>query len=473
MKTKKTFWLARFIAMCFGFTIISAIGSAQYNVPENYSTIQEAINAASSAGGGKVYVDDGIYYENLTIYDKVFVISKNENPELAIIDAGGSGNIVDFDACLNGGIIGFTLQNGGSNGQFAGVKIAGDQAPVVAKNIIMNTKNGLKIQGDAQPLIINNTIVNNIDNGLLAGGNSPATVLNNIIAYNTTAGVSMNGGAIDLLEYNCVFGNTVDYDNISAGENDISEDPLFVAATDFHLQAVSPCKNTGYTFSEETTDMGAYGGDIDIDNDYISEMYNVDGNVTTSLGISILTSSSKKAVAKTKVTKADRATYGLSKKKSSGEPGVITYIISSEISSGDVTLDFSSSGFEPSSLEVYKVDIASGNYSLKSSSSPLTVSSSDLNGIWMIKGQQATNVELPEFSNLMIFPNPSKGVFNINLNEENYGAQIEIKDLTGRSIYEKMADKTKEDVNLNQQKGIFVVKISNGTEVVTKKILVY
>ncbi len=473
MKTKKTFWLARFFTMCFGFTIISAIGYAQFNVPENYSTIQEAINAASNAGGGKVYVDDGTYYENLTIYDKVFVISTNENPESAIINAGDSGDIVVFDACLNGGIIGFTLQNGGSNGQFAGVKIAGDQAPIVAKNIIMNTKNGIKIQGDAQPLIINNTIVNNIDNGLLAGGNSPATILNNIIAYNLVAGISMNGGAIDLLEYNCVFGNTADYDNISAGENDISEDPLFASADDFHLQEASPCKNTGYTFGEQTTDMGAYGGDIDIDNDYTSEMYSIDGNVTTNLGVSILVAGTKKAIAKTKVTKADRATYGLSKKKISGSPSVISYIIFSEITGGNITLDFSSSGLEASSIEVYKVNIENASFSLKSSSPSFSVSSTDLNGVWMVKGQQATNIELPESSQVNIFPNPSQGVFSINLNEENYGAQIEIKDITGRSVYDKTANKTKEEINLNQQKGLFVVKITNGTEVVTKKILVF
>ncbi len=178
MKAKTTTKIISMIIMCLFY--VSAF--AQYNVPADYNSIQNGIDAAQSNGGGTVFVAEGIYYENIIIYDNVFVISENQNPETYIIDSNGAGNIVTFEACINGGIIGFTLKNGGANGQFAGIKIAGDQAPIVAKNIIINSKNGIKIQGDAQPLIVNNTIVNNSDYGILAGGNSPATIINNIIA---------------------------------------------------------------------------------------------------------------------------------------------------------------------------------------------------------------------------------------------------------------------------------------------------
>ncbi len=473
MKIIEIIRFARLLILSFGFTVCSVIGYTQFNVPGDYSTIQEAINAASASGGGVVYVDDGIYYESIAIYDKVFVVSVNQNPELAVIDGGGSGNVVVFEACLNGGVVGFTLQNSGSNGQFAAVKIAGDQAPVVAKNIIKGALNGIKIQGNAQPLIINNTVADNLGHGLLAGGNSPATILNNIFVFNDSSGISMNGGAIDLLEYNCVFGNTVDYDNINAGENDISEDPLFVASDDFHLQDLSPCKNAGNTFSDEVTDMGAFGGDIDIENDYLSETYLVSGDVVTNLGLSILVPGSKKAASKTTVTRADRATYGLSKKKSS-TPQVITYIVFSEIAEGEVTLDFAETGFDQSTVEIYKVDVENSEYLLQgTSSTSVNVSATDLNGIWMVKGQQTTNIETAQFSDINIFPNPSNGVFNINLGNNRYGAKINVTNLAGRTIHTEVSDKNQITVNMDQQKGVFIMKILDGDKVITKKIVAY
>lgn len=36
-----------------------------------YNTIQSALDAANTAGGGQVYIRPGFYTEDLTLYDKV------------------------------------------------------------------------------------------------------------------------------------------------------------------------------------------------------------------------------------------------------------------------------------------------------------------------------------------------------------------------------------------------------------------
>jgi hypothetical protein len=52
--------------------VVSQSGGIPY-----YSTIQSAINAAAAAGGGIVYIRDGIYFEDLTLLNKVMLEGDN------------------------------------------------------------------------------------------------------------------------------------------------------------------------------------------------------------------------------------------------------------------------------------------------------------------------------------------------------------------------------------------------------------
>lgn len=283
----------------------------------------------------------------------------------------------------------------------------------------------------------------------------------------------MNGGAIDLLEYNCVYGSTVNYDNIDQGHYDISEDPLFAASDDFHLQDLSPCKSSAYTFDVEATDMGAYGGSINIEQDYLTELHQKSGDVVTELGLTISIPSTKKASAKTTVSRIDRATYGLNKKKSSAYD-IITYIVHSDVSEGEVTLKFGAIGLDPSSIEVYKISITNEDYVLKGTSATLPINHTELNGMWMVKGgKSATNVEFHDISDISVFPNPSNGIVNINLNDELKGAQVAVKDLSGKTILNQAIDKKLFSMDLQQKKGIYIIEISNKNEVFTRKVLVH
>jgi hypothetical protein len=65
--------------------IVSAAGSAN---GANFTTIQAAVNAANTAGGGIVVVQPGTYTENLTLFSNVHIMG------LQLADAGGGVNIV-------------------------------------------------------------------------------------------------------------------------------------------------------------------------------------------------------------------------------------------------------------------------------------------------------------------------------------------------------------------------------------------
>ena len=73
-------------------------------VPDDYPTIQEAINNA--ADGDTIFVRSGTYYENVVV-DKAVSLT-GENVEGTVIDGGGSGSVVMIAA--NGvNVSGFTI----------------------------------------------------------------------------------------------------------------------------------------------------------------------------------------------------------------------------------------------------------------------------------------------------------------------------------------------------------------------------
>lgn len=127
-------------------------------------------------------------------------------------------------------------------------------SPTIANNMIVNntaSSYGGGVYCSSSPATItNNTIVGNTGSSYGAGigcYSSSPTVANNIVAFNSS-GVYKSSGAPNLRS-NDVYGNTVrDYSGLSAGEGDISQDPLFVdrPGADYHLTAGSPSINVGW-----------------------------------------------------------------------------------------------------------------------------------------------------------------------------------------------------------------------------------
>jgi len=73
-------------------------------------------------------------------------------------------------------------------------------------------------------------------------------------------------------------------------------------------------------------------------------------------------------------------------------------------------------------------------------------------------------------SQISVFPNPSSGIFTIQLQDKN--SKIEIFDLSGKTVYSQFANSSSVTANLsNFSSGIYYIKVSSNAHVITKKIV--
>jgi parallel beta-helix repeat protein len=232
----------------------------------DFQSIQAGIEAAGH--GDIVLVAPGTYFENITLRDGVNLIGSG--PEVTIIDAKGSGDVVDARA-NEATIAGFTLRNSGQSASAhmnCGVYVEGNYGPVVKGNVILGNKIGIGLWYGAHPDIRNNVVENNSDGLYLFGAEDKPTdpnIINNTIVGNQGDGIVLRervspaitnniivGHAVGInrnyvsgtpgLSYNDLWGNEVNYlhdgyaDDAMAGPGSLSVSPRF-AKGGYHLQS--------------------------------------------------------------------------------------------------------------------------------------------------------------------------------------------------------------------------------------------
>jgi|PlaIllAssembly_1097288.scaffolds.fasta_scaffold77547_2 parallel beta-helix repeat protein len=123
--------------------------------PGNYSTIQDAIDAANPGDTVFVFDDSSPYHETLLVHTSLSLIG--EKKETTIIDALNTSDIVNITAD-NVTIRGFTLQNSNESGV-----IINSDNNIITENIFLSTCYGVRT-GIVSPLtgLRNNTMSNNL-----------------------------------------------------------------------------------------------------------------------------------------------------------------------------------------------------------------------------------------------------------------------------------------------------------------------
>lgn len=87
-----------------------------------------------------------------------------------------------------------------------------------------------------------------------------------------------------------------------------------------------------------------------------------------------------------------------------------------------------------------------------------------------LKGKAITSSEV--LGEVKLYPNPNKGQFQIQLASSETTADVVVFDLTGKKVYgKKVADNETIDLG-NVQKGMYLVSITSGNSVSTKKVIV-
>lgn len=129
-------------------------------VPDDYLTIQEAINHASA--GDTVFVRTGTYHENVVV-NKTLTLA-GENKYTAIIDGNHTGNVVYVTVnAVN--ITGFTIRNSGQDskagilvGRLWDIQSSGNN---ISGNIITSNYYGIMLAESFNSTISNNIVTNN------------------------------------------------------------------------------------------------------------------------------------------------------------------------------------------------------------------------------------------------------------------------------------------------------------------------
>ena len=314
-------------------------------VDVNFPSVSLAMSMAENTD--TLIMDPNTYYEQINFNGKpVHLRSTDPNdPNVVaatIIDANGVGNGVTFSNAedANSIIQGLTIRNAQSAWWYAGINCT-NASPAIRDCVlrnnysgiyldhstaeitncqgIYNSHYGLFIRYSSSPTIASGIFSHNDTYGVFAD-DSEGVINNSVMAKNSNAGLRVSSGSVTVLNCtiadnttygiyatsatevkNCIlWNNSNDLYNCSAtfsciedadtGRGNIYADPLFqdADANDFHLDANSPCIDTGvpwFDYSNEPSpnggriNMGAYGNtseamtSTDVDSDNISDAW--------------------------------------------------------------------------------------------------------------------------------------------------------------------------------------------------------
>lgn len=144
-------------------------------VPQDYSTIQQAIDASSP--GVTILVSAGTYNENITVWKPLTV--KGENKQATIIAKLGVFAVCEI-AADNSTVSGFTIEGGS-----VGVWIHGSDYVTVIDNIIVNNDDGVWTTSSIAVTVAGNIMTDNLFMGLYLYSSNDTIVDYNKLTNNT------------------------------------------------------------------------------------------------------------------------------------------------------------------------------------------------------------------------------------------------------------------------------------------------
>lgn len=199
---KKVFLLALLISFWFPYVNVSA---ATINIPADYRTIQEAINA--SVDGDVIIVDDGVYYPNgpagFDFSGKAITLKSKNGSVNCVIDSRRVGRAFYFhsEEDEQSVLMGFTIRNGYLPSNEGGGILCINSSPKIYNCVV--TKNYSKAGGgiyvaNASPVIENCTLSNNSTHGkgggIYSNNNSQPKIINCRIVDNQALSAENAGG---------------------------------------------------------------------------------------------------------------------------------------------------------------------------------------------------------------------------------------------------------------------------------------
>ncbi|MBU1882192.1 hypothetical protein KKA08_09150 [bacterium] len=230
-------------------------------VPSEYLSIQQGVNAANE--GDTVLVEPGIYYETIIFQGKRIWVKSEFGPQQTILDGLYQIKLAYFMGAedTTSVLCGFMMRN-----SYNGILMESDCSPTIINCIVINMGYNGIIGAPINAHIINNTIFN-CQYGMSIGGIS--TIRNNIVVQGSQIGLWNASGIFQyrpIADYNDIWDWDESYfgNGWIPGENDMYVNPLFEDTLSFRLSSNSPCRNAGDPNIQNPngtqSDIGAWGG---------------------------------------------------------------------------------------------------------------------------------------------------------------------------------------------------------------------
>lgn len=194
------------LADLFTFRLPLAV-SVTIRVPQDYASIQEALDAASQ--GSLIIVGEGVYRESLLINKGLTLNGENRNT--TIIDGSGLGSGLRIEA-NDVSISGFTVCNcsyrlpSGEWFPVSGIHVLQSRC-TITHNIVANCNTGIYLVGSSDSVIKENIVINNTRSGISIGSQCHDNIIDsNAVVNNGGVGIGIHSTTFS---NNIIIGNSV------------------------------------------------------------------------------------------------------------------------------------------------------------------------------------------------------------------------------------------------------------------------
>jgi parallel beta-helix repeat protein len=170
-------------------------------VPDDYPTIQGAINAASN--GDTIFVRSGTYFENVVVDKTISLIGENNS----VVEISSDHTAIALNITANNvNVSGFTIVNGLN----AAIELWYVQGCRIEDNILTGNGNGICSYCSSNNILSNNTASDNEHYGIVLQNDWSETLVNNT-CLNNFYGIQLLGSSHNYLRHNIMQNNRYNF----------------------------------------------------------------------------------------------------------------------------------------------------------------------------------------------------------------------------------------------------------------------
>lgn len=203
-KAVSTILLIILIIPIFTFRV-GIVRARTITVPDDYPTIQAAVNAASP--GDSIIVRSGTYTENVKVNKDHLTMESESGANSTIVQAPNfNGDVFEVTA-NNVNIIGFMIR-GAVTAPYSGINVKSSWTNIT-NNIISNNYWGIDVYSSQHNSIAGNIVSNN-GNGIFISYSDFNDIINNKVFYNNASGIWLSASPNNKVENNAATNNTLE-----------------------------------------------------------------------------------------------------------------------------------------------------------------------------------------------------------------------------------------------------------------------